>query len=60
MTEPVAANKCENCGTEFSEPDGGGTCILCLLPYCNTHLGKKPTESDIGALCTTCAPSAGG
>lgn len=59
MAEQVATYSCETCGTEFTDPDGGGTCILCLQPYCNAHLGKTAAENAPGPLCTTCARGIG-
>ncbi len=43
--------KCEECGVEFTPPEQGGVCILCLQPYCQEHLAPP---GDVGPLCNTC------
>ncbi len=44
--------KCDECGAEVAPPNGG-TCILCLRPFCAKHL--VPPKSDVGPLCRSCA-----
>ncbi len=42
---------CGACGAEVGPPDGG-VCVLCLQPYCASHLA--PQQGDVGPLCKTC------
>lgn len=60
MSGDQATYTCGTCGTAFTDPDGGGTCILCLQPACNDHLGKKAGENGPGPLCATCAAGVDG
>jgi hypothetical protein len=52
MADETPQYKCEKCGAQFTEPEGGAVCVLCLQPYCKKHLAKKGTEA--GPLCQTC------
>lgn len=56
MADEPETPKCDECGTEVTETEGGH-CILCLRPYCSQHLASK---SDPGPLCKTCGAAAGG